>query len=143
MLLRLEKSSSDLESHAKSHFDSTLTRLFWFKSSQVVQVDSSRLFGAYLKLYTVCAGFWCRMFYLDLQGALDNVNNGFLQSRYLVKVWSSHVSKRFADERPRHTKLSSLVPPQPGLRRTRTAPPRNARPPPADPFASPLARFFI
>ncbi|KAJ6589537.1 hypothetical protein B0H19DRAFT_1058546 [Mycena capillaripes] len=55
MLPRLEKSSFDLESHDKSHFDSTLTRLFWFKSSQVVQVDSSQLFGTHLKLYTMCA----------------------------------------------------------------------------------------
>jgi hypothetical protein len=55
MLPRLEKSSFDLGSQDKSHFDSTLTRLFLFKSSQVVQVDPSRLFGTRLKPYTMCA----------------------------------------------------------------------------------------
>ncbi|KAJ7241197.1 hypothetical protein B0H12DRAFT_1221564 [Mycena haematopus] len=31
--------------------------------------------------------FWCRIFYLNFQGDLDNVNEGFLQSRYLVKAY--------------------------------------------------------
>ncbi|KAF7341052.1 Alpha beta-hydrolase [Mycena sanguinolenta] len=31
--------------------------------------------------------FWCRIFYLNFQGDLNDVNNGFLQSRYLVKAY--------------------------------------------------------
>ncbi|KAF7365796.1 hypothetical protein MVEN_00453600 [Mycena venus] len=66
--------------------------------------------------------FWCRIFYLNFQGDLDNVNDGFLQSRYLVKTYKivftgPASAKDMEDENSAPKKRKTSAPPRRPIRK--------------------------